>query len=117
MKKTLIIITLMLMSFGASAQVYKEKDKQLHFFSGMTVAGVAYELSDGDFLWTVGTAAFAGLAKELVDIKYSSEGFDVVDLGATVLGGVVSYGLGEIGIPGGIIGITGLTGFYFRMNL
>lgn len=106
----------MLTSLGMSAQVYKEKDKQLHFFAGMTISGVAYELSDGDFLWTVGTASVGGLAKELYDTRKGGSGFDVVDLGSTVLGGFVSYGLGEIGIPGGINGISGLTGFYFRMN-
>lgn len=102
------------------SQSYKEKDKQAHFLAGMTIGGIAYEASkntNNTFLWTIGSVTAVGIGKELLDSRQPTNKFDVIDLSYTVGGGLISYVLTEyVGINGGVIGLTGLTGVYFRMN-
>lgn len=118
MKIKFLFIAL-LITVGVTAQKF-EKDKQSHFFAGMTVGGVIYEMSrdtDHAFLYTVGTTAAVGTLKEVFDSRYSTTGFDTWDLMYTTAGGLVSYLLGEyLGINGGITGIVGITGLYVRLN-
>ncbi len=73
------------------------KDKQLHLGAGAVVGSWGYLLPTQSTGWKpvaygIGTATIAGMGKELSDLG----GFgtpDWKDLGATVIGGVVSVGI------------------------
>lgn len=59
----------------------------------------------------VGSSAIIGTAKELSDSTKKHNRFDALDLGYTVLGGLISYGLHAVGLPNWVglgIGISGL---------
>lgn len=121
MGKIVTILIFVLISILTWAQSYKEKDKQLHFLAGMIVAGVTYEATKNTvytLLCTIGTTIIVGVLKELYDMKQIGNRFDLIDLGYTIVGGLFSYALAEyLGVNGGVIGLVGLTGVYFRYNL
>lgn len=121
MKKLILILTLLL-TIGVSGQSEMfGKDKQLHFLAGMVIAGVTYEATKNTvytLLCTIGTTIIVGVLKELYDMKQIGNRFDLIDLGYTIVGGLFSYALAEyLGVNGGVIGLVGLTGVYFRYNL
>jgi hypothetical protein len=83
------------MTIPANSQI--AKDKQLHLGAGAIVGSWGYMLPTQTAGWKpvaygIGTATIAGVGKELSDLG----GFgtpDWKDLGATVIGGVVSVGI------------------------
>jgi hypothetical protein len=85
------------LSLSVSANSQIPKDKQLHLGAGAVVAGWGYMLSSTATGWKpmaygIGTATLTGAGKELADLG----GFgnpDWKDLGATMIGGVVSEGV------------------------
>jgi hypothetical protein len=88
---------LLLISLFMSAHGQIAKDKQLHLGAGAVVGGWGYLIPKQTTSWKpiaygIGTATIAGVGKELTDLG----GFgtpDLKDLGATVIGGVVSVGI------------------------
>jgi uncharacterized protein YfiM (DUF2279 family) len=78
------------------------QDKQLHYISGLLTSAVAYTFSYGlqnkyttnkkkhnkALIIAAGAALGIGLVKELYDSRKGGSGFDIKDLGATVLGGM-----------------------------
>jgi len=97
-RSTKLIIAVLILSgihFSANAQI--ARDKQLHIGAGAIVAGWGTLIPQGNsgwkpFVYGVGSATIAGVGKELTDLG----GFgtpDVKDLGATIIGGVVSAGV------------------------
>lgn len=87
----LFLVSLILCGHVLTAQI---NDKTLHFMAGGLAGyyGASLELSMTSnvhpYLTCVGSALIAGTAKELMDRP--TTGFDKKDLGATVLGGVLS---------------------------
>ena len=73
------------------------KDKQMHLGAGAVVGSWGYMIPAESKGWkpivfSIGSATVAGVGKELVDMG----GFgtpDIKDLGATVIGGVVTAGI------------------------
>lgn len=124
MKTKLITITIALLSLTASAQSWKpDKDQQIHFYAGMTISSMAYEFNSyhragkQQMLVTIGSAAFAGIAKETYDKYHKGTGFRLSEALYTTAGGVLTYYLAELtGINPGFFGIAGLTGVYFTYN-
>ena len=102
MKRLTAILTAIILTSAISAQI--AYDKKLHFAAGAVVgtwgtfAGSSLNLKpEGSALFGIASATVAGLGKELWDeIDYG--GFDVKDMGATVLGGVVGTGLSYLGL-------------------
>jgi hypothetical protein len=92
-----ILAVLVLLSFALQANSQIAKDKQLHLGAGAIVGGWGYLLPSQSTGWKpvaygIGTATIAGVGKEISDMG----GFgtpDWKDLGATVIGGVVSVGI------------------------
>ena len=107
----------LLLSTSAMAQF--EKDKQAHLFAGMATASMSMHLNEKvlkdnkihPIFVSVGSSAIIGTAKELSDSTQKHNRFDSLDLGYTVLGGLISYVLYEVGLPHWVglgIGISGL---------
>jgi hypothetical protein len=100
-------LILVMITLPAKSQI--AKDKQLHLGAGAVVASWGYMLpvqSTGwkPFVYGVGSATVAGMGKELADLG----GFgtpDFKDLGATVIGGIVSVGI-----------ITGFKAIFHKSN-
>jgi hypothetical protein len=92
-----IIAAFFLLSVSLTANSQIAKDKQLHLGAGAVVGSWGYLLPSQSTGWKpvaygIGTATIAGVGKELSDLG----GFgtpDWKDLGATVIGGVVSVGI------------------------
>ena len=104
---------------STSAQAQFEKDKQAHLFAGMATASMSMHLNEKvlednkihPIFVSVGSSAIIGTVKELSDSTQKHNRFDALDLGYTVLGGLISYGLYEVGLPHWVglgIGIGGL---------
>jgi hypothetical protein len=94
-----LIIILFLFSSLAGAQI--PKDKQLHFVAGTTIGSWCFLVGDHNkqsewkpVIYGISGATLAGIGKETYD-KLQGRPFDVRDLGATILGGIVSVGIIE----------------------
>ena len=116
-----IILTLALF---ATLSMHGQKDKLLHFEAGLFLGGVSYELGKIDegntFLWAVVGATSVGLAKEMLDSSWLKNPayFDILDIAATSLGGVVAYVLAEyLGVPGYVVASAGIIGLGINLNL
>ena len=93
--KSIIILLTLIYTTHTSAQI--EQDKILHFSAGVSsglVAGtIAYGLttdSNKAFYGALITGTTLGLGKELYDLRSGGSGFDVKDLGATIIGTIAS---------------------------
>lgn len=113
--RTLITILLFIVSTQAQTQTQFKKDKQAHLFGGMATASLAMHFGKDiklhPLIVGVGSSAIAGTAKEILDSKENGNRFDIFDLGYTILGGLISYVLHEIGLSNAVgmgVGITGL---------
>jgi hypothetical protein len=84
-------LVLGLIPFFIQAQV--PRDKQQHFYVGGIISGITYSVLDNKVdnkqLYVMGVSVVVGLGKELIDMREPDNKFDVVDWGATVLGGIV----------------------------
>jgi hypothetical protein len=95
-KIAIVLVMIFGIHFSADGQVIA-RDKQLHIGAGAVVAGWGTLIPQNNkgwkpFIYGVGSATIAGVGKEVTDLG----GFgtpDFKDLGATVLGGVVSAGI------------------------
>ena len=107
MKRLTLILTAILLTGVMSAQI--AYDKKLHIGAGAVVgvwgtfAGNSLELTpEQSALFGMGSVAVAGVGKELWDVSYRLWGyndkFDVKDIGATLIGGVVGVGLSYAGL-------------------
>ena len=93
--KLLIILLFPLLSYGQIAT-----DKKLHFVAGAGISLVTYATvysitknRQKAKIYSVASAIFVGLAKELID-ENRYNGFDSVDLLATTLGGLtITYSI------------------------
>ena len=91
--KRILIILLLITSLTAYSQI--AKDKQYHFYAGATIGVIGTLTTDNDRLrpvYGIALATAAGIGKESMDMI----GFgkpEWKDLGATVVGGVVSVGI------------------------
>lgn len=92
----LIIIVILLAITNNCKSQDISKDKQLHFAAGATISGwsycVGYNASDKRWVVPVfglSGASLAGIGKESYD-KINGGKFDVKDLGATIIGAIVS---------------------------
>lgn len=114
MRTTALTIALLL-----STSTMAQADKQAHLFAGMATASISMHLNEKvlednkihPIFVSVGSSAIIGTAKELSDSTQKHNRFDALDLGYTVLGGLISYGLYEVGLPHWVglgIGIGGL---------
>jgi len=100
--KTKLTIIALLITVSLQAQI--DVDKKYHAGAGMvigtwgTFAGNSLELTpEKSALFGIGSVAVAGIGKELWDeIEYG--GFDIKDVGATMIGGVVGVGLTYVGL-------------------
>lgn len=89
------LLVLISITFPGHSQI--AKDKQLHLGAGAVVSSWGYMIPTQSSGWKpvaygIGTATIAGVGKELSDMG----GFgtpDWKDLGATVIGGVVTVGI------------------------
>lgn len=109
MKSTLLAF-LMCITLTANGQTMslEKEDNQLHLASGMVIGSGAIILNEKVFDeaipdWTasIGSAFLAGFVKETIDEldKNPHNKFNWSELGWTVIGGAVSYGLHELGVP------------------
>ena len=107
MKRLTLILTAILLTGVMSGQI--AYDKKLHMGAGAVVgvwgtfAGNSLELTpEKSALFGMGSVAVAGVGKELWDVSYRLWGhndkFDVKDIGATLIGGVVGVGLSYAGL-------------------
>lgn len=107
MKRLTLILTAILLTGVMSAQI--AYDKKLHMGAGAVVgvwgtfAGNSMELTpEQSALFGAGSVVVAGVGKELWDVSYRLWGyndkFDVKDIGATLIGGVVGVGLSYAGL-------------------
>lgn len=102
MKKLATILIAALITGTVIGQI--PYDKKLHVGAGFaigtwgTFAGNSMNLKpERATLFGIGSVAVAGLGKEIWDeIEYG--GFDVKDLGATMIGGAASVGLTYVGL-------------------
>lgn len=100
------LITLLLIASAGFAQQKKPlipKDKVMHFAAGTLTSAFAYTFAYGlqdkyttskkrhnkALIIAAGAAFGMGLVKELYDSRKGGSGFDVKDLGATALGGMI----------------------------
>jgi uncharacterized protein YfiM (DUF2279 family) len=107
MKKIALILTAILLTGAMSGQI--AYDKKLHIGAG-AVVGVWGTFAGNSMNWTpeqsalfgMGSVAVAGVGKELWDVSYRLWGyndkFDVKDIGATLIGGVIGVGLSYVGL-------------------
>jgi len=87
-----VILILLFTSISYSQIPY---DKQLHFvagaMTGASIHAVTYNITKNRrkaWIWSMGFVLVVGLAKEIDDeIRYKG-GFDIEDLGVTLLGGL-----------------------------
>ena len=95
MKKILIASIIFVAGFSKAKAQEIGQDKFYHFYYGSFASGVGsliYINSSvksplkGRLLVSFGSAFVAGLGKELYDSRVGGSGFNVADLGATVLG-------------------------------
>jgi hypothetical protein len=94
---TLLISFTLLLAVNLKSNAQIARDKQLHLGAGAVVAGWGSLIPQNNkgwkpFVYGVGSATIAGVGKELTDMG----GFgtpDIRDLGATVIGGLVSAGI------------------------
>src|SRR5690554_1728654 len=101
------LITILLFIISTQAQTQFKKDKQAHLFAGMATASMSMHLNEKvlndskihPIFVAVGSSAIIGTAKEISDSTQKHNRFDALDLGYTVLGGLISYGLYEVGLP------------------
>ena len=105
--KHFIAVIIISISCAASAQSFEPIpfDKKWHMAAGTfagtwgTFAGNSLELSDeGAALFGIGASVVAGVGKELMDVApvvfgNKSARFDVMDIAATVEGGIIGAGL------------------------
>ncbi len=96
MNKILPLIIFLIFSISLNAQQIP-KDKQLHFTAGAVIGGWGTLTVSQETLWKpaiagVLWATVAGAGKESYD-KMTGGKFDVKDLGATVIGSIVSVGI------------------------
>jgi len=107
MKKITLILTAILLTGAMSGQI--AYDKKLHIGAGTVVgvwgtfAGNSLELTpEQSALFGIGSVVVAGVGKELWDVSYRLWGyndrFDVKDIGATLIGGVIGVGLSYVGL-------------------
>lgn len=89
------LLTLMIIISSQLCIGQIDKDKQLHFAAGVLIGGATNAIVYGKtknktkaFIWGVAVSSVAAITKEVYD-EYSYGGFDTMDLGATVLGGIV----------------------------
>jgi hypothetical protein len=94
-----LIIILFLFSSLVDAQI--PQDKKLHFTAGATFGSWCFVVGDYNIksewkpiIYGIGGATLAGIGKESYD-KIKGRPFDVRDLGATMLGGIISVGIIE----------------------
>ena len=97
MKKLIAIMLIFLMLFQFANSQIIAKDKQLHLGTGTFVGAWSYIIpSEGTglkhIIYGVSGAAIIGIGKETYDYM-SYRKFDCKDLGATILGGVISVGI------------------------
>ena len=88
-----ILFLLLLIPSLTLGQLLSEKDKQLHFLSGMVISSVTYQLvyqktknKKKAFIYSLGTGILAGALKEFVDKNEPNNFFDKRDLLATGFG-------------------------------
>jgi hypothetical protein len=97
MKKLIAIIPIFLMLLQSANSQIIAKDKQLHIGYGTIVSAWSYTIPDEakglkPIIYGISGAAIIGVGKESYD--YLSYGkFDYRDLGATILGGVISVSI------------------------
>jgi VanZ family protein len=89
-----LIILLFLFPSLACAQI--PKDKQLHLVAGTTIGSWCFLVGDHNqrsewkpIIYGISGATLAGVAKESYD-RLQGRPFDVRDLGATMIGGIIS---------------------------
>jgi|WetSurMetagenome_2_1015567.scaffolds.fasta_scaffold596584_2 hypothetical protein len=97
--KLLLLSYIFILSLACQAQI--PKDKQLHFAAGATFGSWCFVVGDNNkysewkpILYDISGATIAGIGKETYD-KVQGGPFDVKDLGATMIGGIVSVGIIE----------------------
>ena len=90
-----LFFTLFLCLTSASAQLLKEKDKQVHFYAGTVFGGLAYGYifektgsKPKAFLGAITAACIVGVLKETRDSRQYGNRFDERDLLATSYGGL-----------------------------
>jgi uncharacterized protein YfiM (DUF2279 family) len=78
------------------SQKFNDLDKVQHFVGGEIISISAYEVckyydipKKHSIIISISTAFTIGLLKELYDSRKGGTGFNVYDLGATTLGGVI----------------------------
>ena len=92
-----IIMILFILSIkNCSAQI--PKDKQLHFGAGVVISGWSYTIPIDQTGWKpviygLSGSVIAGGAKELYDLTTKTGHAEWKDLGATILGSIVSVGI------------------------
>ena len=101
MKKISFICILILVVYSLTGQKFTpiETDKVYHIaaggFSGLWGVGAAKSMQWSDenaALFGIGTAFASGIGKEIWDVSTGNQ-FDVNDISATVLGGVITSGI------------------------
>lgn len=121
--KTLLTLFALIFCLSISAQKNFTKDDQAHLFGGMAVSSLAIQYNksmlDGklnNFVVAVASSAVAGTVKELIDANEPNNKFDKKDLGYTIFGGLITYGLHEAGVPNWIIMSVGVGGMGVVMS-
>ena len=113
MKKTIILLAIILLSASATAQTFEPIpfDKKWHIAAGAfagtwgTFTGNSIELTpEQSALFGVAAATVAGIGKELMDVserwifKAPGARFVAMDIAATVEGGIIGAGLSYLAL-------------------
>lgn len=82
-----------------------KEDHAIHVSFGMAISATSMQVNESifkgknQFVWAAGSATVAGIGKELYDSQQPYNRFDWSEVGYTVFGGLVGWGLAEIGVP------------------
>lgn len=88
MKKKMILIIVILITFTSSVGAFEiAEDKKLHFVGGSVIYAVNEEM--GVFNNSFTPVVLAGVGKELMDSQEEGNKFDLKDLAYTLFGGFV----------------------------